>query len=637
MLEFPMSFLDIVFPLNLPPLTYRCPDELAGRAVPGMLVAAPLKNRTAQGIILRRTARPPEGGTKEISRLLGVKPALGRPLLKLIEWMADYYIAPEGIVLKYTLPSELFPASRQGRPKPEEFETEEFNPLEIPEKDFAPLLAAADSGSYRTFLLRASARYQYSLAYRLACSPLRSILVFPEIRRAESFYASVRGSAGDRIRLLHSGMTTGQKRAVVNAIVNRECTTVAGTRAALFSPLEHPAVIMIVDEGNSSYRIDEGFRYHTRDVAVMRGFLEKSTVLLSSSAPSIDSSVNVMTGKYHALPAQADTARPRITIIDERNEKKVGPGMSRSVFQAAQTVLKKGGTVLFLMNRKGYASLITCAECGNTEECPDCRVPVVLYRGDTARCRYCGREFTVPDRCGRCGGHHLELLGAGTERIQETLDTLPVTGSVRIDKDTARKQTELKRLMKDLSGRNVNVAIGTKMLTKNLGIGKTFDMAAVLNADAGLGLPDFRAAEKTLIELSSVIDLVKPGGEVYIQTRSPASLLFRSLRNGRLEAFVQEELSLRKELGYPPYSRMIGLRHRSDARFSEKIIGIIRDVQPGVEALGPAVSRDRHGREEQVILIRHRDRKVLNAAARAVLERCARDKEAGLAVDVDPV
>ena len=633
-----MHCFDVLFPINLGPLTYICPESLIERVQPGMIIQAPLKNKLTTGIILGKNSTPPQARLKKFQAFPGEPAILSTSLLKLIRWMADYYIATEGLVLKQTLPRELFEKtlSRKGRKAIPSSSKIDFP--EITEEDVQDISAAINSHKYMGFLLHApSLVYEYSVALRMMSAVENVIVLLPDIVHANLLYAAAKDRCGDRPCLLHGEISRGKRTEYIEGILSGRYDIVIGTRAALFAPLQKVSLIMLLNEHSHLYKIEEGLRYNVRDVAVMRGFIERAPVLLSSISPSIDSYFNAITNKYRIIKPPPAAKRPVIRIADMRFEKKIKPDISKAVYDAAKKHILRNNRIMFVMNRKGYSSMLLCQECGYIEKCNDCDIPLVLYKSDnTLKCRYCSKTRSIPERCGRCKSYNYLLLGSGTQRVQEHIGELFGIETVRFDSDKAKKKSEKEELTRLISNDFSRVIIGTKMMTGRLISSDSFSMAAVLNVDSSLNLPDFRAMEKTYQELSSIIDLVDPHGEVLIQTRFPQTPLFKHLRCNDYASFAKEDLLLRKSLNYPPYAKLLNITFSGPPEIAEKIEKIILASDSKTEILGPAISKNRKGQEEFSIILKSVDRKPLNTAARNVLKTFEHSKKVQIRIDVDP-
>jgi primosomal protein N' (replication factor Y) len=634
-----MLCYDVIFPINLGPLTYVCPESLAEIAQPGLVVQAPLKNTLTRGIILGKNPSPPKGPLKELQTVPGEPVLLGKSLLRLLSWMSDYYIAPEGLVLKQTLPPELFTRTQQRKGKKQVSRQEEIAFMDIGPEDALNITSAVLSNQYIGLLLHApSVLYEYSMVFKLLDSVKNVIVLLPDIGQSNLLYSAVSEKFEGRVCLLHGELSGGKRSESIEGILSGRCDIVIGTRAALFAPMKKVSLIVVLNEHSRYYKTEEGVRYNMRDVAVMRGFIEKAVVLLSSITPSIDSYFNAVTGKYRMLKPSLDTKRPFIRIADMQFEKKIRPGFSKTVYEAALKHVRKNDKVMFVMNRRGYSSLLLCKECAYIVKCRECDIPMVFHKNDNSlKCHYCSKSQYVPERCPRCKGHNFELLGSGTQRVQEYIEELFGKTTMRFDSDNVKKKSEKEELERLISGDFSRILIGTKIMTRRISVTDKFAMAAVLDIDPSLNLPDFRAMEKAYHELSSIIDLVRPDGEVLIQTRFSGTPLFKHLRSNDYSAFAKEELQMRKDLSYPPYTKMLKITFKGPSEVSEKIIKTARNYEPEIEILGPTTDKDRKGAENFSIILKSGNRKKLNNAARKVLKTFDSSRKIQIRIDVDPV
>ncbi len=631
-----MTCFDIIFPINLGPLTYRCPDSLSHIAEPGMIVSAPLKKSMATGIIYQRNTTPPATSLKDIAQIHGDTPVFSQAFLRLIRWMSEYYLAPEGLVLKQAFPKEIFTKTKR-RKSEASFPAEMAALLDLTDDDLTELQSAIKKKDYRTSLMYTpSAIHEYSVAASMLRFHSNVIILFPEIAQAELFYQAVRNEHGERACLFHSDMAAGRRSETIDGIIAGKHDLIIGTRIALFAPLKNLSLIMVIHEHASSYKLEEGIRLNVRDIAVMRGFLEKIPVILMSPAPSMESWFNAQSGKYNLIRMQTKALTPVIRSADLRFGKKRGAYLSTAVIDKARRSLQKKGRILFIMNRRGHTTFLLCADCGNTESCPDCCIPLVLHKDKRLlECHYCARTLAVPDVCSKCSSSNVEQLGAGTQRIEEDLRDLFGMEPLRFDSDSASKKTEIQDLLHRIAIDEPQIIVGTKMLTKRLSPNGSFSLAALLNVDSSLNIPDFRAREKTYQEIISVRDLVSAKGEVIVQTRFPQDPLFRHLRDGNYDAFAAEELAMRAALNFPPYSKLLNILAYGDTDISEKIMKIIRESAEAIEILGPTEKKTKKGIEHS-FLLKHAERKVLHTAARAVVKHFRNAKDIEIRIDADP-
>ncbi|MDH5767369.1 MAG: primosomal protein N' [Nitrospirota bacterium] len=641
-----MDFFDIVFPINLNPLTYRCPEELLEHMEPGMMVSAPLKNRTFKGIIIGRSFKAPSGDIKDIQKVHGETPVLSSKMLGLLKWMSEYYLTEQGIVLKNMLPKEAFTKVHARKtkifPHPKEGRKDHLLPIiTINDETVSNLTDSLQKNTYRTFLLHApSTVYEYSFVIKILTETKNVILLVSEVSYADNLYPLLKDTFGERVCIFHSGLSRGKRSEAIERISSGYSDIMLGTRSAVFAPLKKVSFIAVLREHSSSYKQENGLRYSGRDVAVMRGYLEKATVLLSSISPSIESLYNCRSGKYTLLKSAGETKKPRIKIIDMRYEKLPKPCLSKTVIDASTRYIKNDKKVMFVINRRGHSTLLQCSECHNIEECPDCGIPLVFHKQKMSlKCHYC--KYTVsriPEICQKCKGYTMELIGAGTQRVQEGIEELLGIKTLRLDSDMTQKRSDIEELIGATYRNDVRIIIGTKLMTKRLGITDGFSMAALLNTDLYLNLPDFRSAEKAYQEILFIIDKIASHGELFIQTRMPQHYLFNYLKKYDYQSFFIEELHRRKSLSYPPYSKLLLFKIICRRDISMEVSGVIGKInKKDVEILGPSLSKSTQGKHEYRLLLKSSIRGSLHSAAKIFIETFKDLKEVKIKVDVDPI
>jgi primosomal protein N' (replication factor Y) len=668
MIEFYMEFFDVLFPINLNPLTYRCPDTLLDTAEPGMIVSAPLKNRTAKGVIIGKSLMVPPGDVKDVDNIYVIKdiqkvysdaPVLSSKMINLLRWMSEYYLAEQGFVLKNMLPKEAFTKVKQRKakipPHPPSItplpigDTEgskrgrgdyPLNTININDGVVSGIKDSIHKNTYRTFLLHApSSVYECSFLVKILAGIENAILLIPEISIIDNLYPLLKERFGERVCLFHSGLSSGKRSDAIEGILSGRSDIILGTRSAVFAPLKKVSLVAAIHEHSGSYKQEGGLCYSGRDVAVKRGYFERATVLLSSICPSIESLYNCKTGKYTLLKPSDDVKKPKVKVVDMRYEKLLMSYLSKSVIDASTRYIKKDKKVMFVINRRGYSTLLQCMDCNYIEECPDCRIPLVFHKQDMLmKCHYCGYILSdVPDSCSRCKGYNIKMLGAGTQRVQEDIEDLIGIKTLRLDSDRARKKSDLEGLIGDTNKNDIRIIIGTKLMTRRLGIFEGFSMAAILNTDFFLNLPDFRSAEKVFQEISSIIDKIEPRGEVFIQTRMPQNYLFKYLKNYDYHSFFREELHRRRSLHYPPYSRLLLIKFLSKRNLSTELSEIVNRTNKDMEILGPSFSRNIRGKHEIRLLLKSSIRGSLHSVARTFLEAFKDSKDVRIKIDVDPI
>ncbi len=654
-------FFDLVFPMKLKPLTYSKPEGM-GTLLPGMIVEAELKKTTRRAIVIgARNAKDlpdrgfPAGSIKAVKSVVAGCPALSSPLLELIRWMAGYYMVPEGSVLKVMWGGEIFdeptPGRKKGPKKTKEMRLPDTH-AELSGAEHTPRLPAWDhfaggleklkqTCGYGAFLLHAGAPQEMEFVLAAARDEKGVIVTCPERSGLGQYEAAFRPVFGERLCVLHGGLSPAQRRLAYARILKGEADVVLGTRVALFAPLKKASLIAFTGEENKNYKNQEDVRYGGREVAVMRAWLEKARVLLSSDCPSAESYMNTLKGKYGYIRFEKE--RPGIRVLKDARGKQGSQSLNgsrlidKSVGDALSRALQKGKSVLVLANRPGH-SVPYCEECGHFERCPSCGTALVFHKEGALCCHYCGfSRKSAPETCGRCGSHSLKPLGAGIERLEEEIKMLLPTAALRIE--SGRKETEETQ-------ESAVIFLGTKKISKNTG---TYGAAAaaLIHPESAFFQPGFRARERLFAEINHLAGRLSPGGTLFIQTKTPE--LFQTMKNLDYEAFMKTELEERKALGYPPFSKLAHIAIKKEGKGDISIPktglnisgggnpqGSIAGRDPAgnnVEILGPVQKKDERGGEFYSILIKAPSAQELKKAIAGVLKSI---KEGKITVDIDP-
>jgi primosomal protein N' (replication factor Y) len=512
----------------------------------------------------------------------------------------------------------------------------------------------------RAFLLEgvtASGKTEVYLRAAERCLALgRGVLVLvPEIALTPQLVGRFRARLGKRIAVIHSGLRERERHAMWRSLRSGEARVAVGARSALFAPLGELGLVCVDEEHDGSFKQEEGVRYHARDMALLRAHRAGAVCVLGSATPSVTTVELARQGKleYLELPTRAPVASrlPEIEIVDLR---RLGPGLGGQrlltlplVRALERTLATKEQAILFL-NRRGFSPSLVCDSCGEIAECPNCSVALTLHRAQGTRltCHYCDYASDVPSVCPACKEEALVEEGAGTERIEATLaQALPNARIGRLDRDVAAGLASEKVLERVRRG-EIDVLVGTQMVTKGHDL-PNVTLVGVLNADAALSMPDFRAAERTfqlLVQVAGRAGRGKRPGRVLIQTHQPNHPAIQLAATHDTKGFAEAELAARRELHYPPFSRM-ALVHfdavvESDARQeAERLAKVARQwAEDSVEILGPApapLARLRN-RYRYRFLARSADRTRLRLVLLGVA-RSAVDRRVRMAIDVDPV
>jgi primosomal protein N' (replication factor Y) len=476
-----------------------------------------------------------------------------------------------------------------------------------------------NGGRYKAFLLQApSTIAELSFAVAAARTVEGNVMVVaPEHDWIEHIEGSLREAVGeDALVTYHAGLSAGRRSEAIDRMRDGSARVVLAGRYGVFAPVPNPSLVIVLNEESPWYKEEGGVRYHARDMAVMRAYLEGATVVLSSIAPSVESAHNAMKGKYERLEVPARHLRPNVRVVKLMARTLA---VSLTLKRAARERLEKGEKVLVYVNRKGFSTL-QCDDCGHQERCDSCDIPMVLYRqGQKLHCPYCGEMAAPPTECPSCGGHEYRPVGTGLERVEEEIAALNPVG---VDKAT-KSRIEL------IAEGEGGLAVGTKVLTRSPELSGAFSFAGVINPDAYRFIPDFRSAERAMQDLMYVADRVRPGGEMMLQSRGHRPRLFEYLKNFNLRRFYEAELKERESAGFPPFEKLVLIVIEGDAGPDLGRIGF-KDV----EVLGPVEATARRGKRVWKILLKAPLHSALKPAVEGIK---AKLKGRKFYIDVDPV
>jgi primosomal protein N' (replication factor Y) len=692
-----MALIRVALPLPLDRLfTYRLDEELRAPARGARVVVAFGRRRLIGFAVETTEIEPPGVRLKRIQRVLDEEPVLSETEWALAEWMARYYVAPLGLVLRLFYPAGSTGETRAGEaavgaprrlhvlpaalPSPAEREATEValarSPqqrrlwwatleLEAPveqaalceslgispgvvaalaakgivrveerevaldpygaggalpevavEGDPTPeqravidaihqALHGAESGG--PFLLQGITGSGKTRIYVEAVATAlerggRAIVLVPEIGLAAPTVARFRARFGDRVAVLHSGLSRGERASAWSRVRSGETQVVVGARSALFAPVGRADLVIVDEEHETAYKQDETPRYLARDVAVYRAALEGGVVVLGSATPSLESRSNADAAKYRrlSLPGRiAGRPLPAVEIVDlAREGAVVGPGLSDVLVRALEETLDAGDQALLFLNRRGFASFLQCTDCGWVGSCPNCRISLTYHRGSPRLvCHYCDHRERVPDDCPACHGRRLDTRGLGTQQVEATVAArFPGARIERMDLDTTGAKWSHARLYRRMQTREIDILVGTQMIAKGFDL-PGVALVGVVSADTALHFPDFRSTERTFQLLVQVAGRAGRGdrpGRVVLQTYLPEHFVITAAATHDYEAFYRREKPDRAALGYPPATRLANVvASGSDATSVEEAIARVADhlrAQPaeGLSLVGPA-------------------------------------------------
>jgi primosomal protein N' (replication factor Y) len=520
--------------------------------------------------------------------------------------------------------------------------------------EFAPVLLHGVTGSGKTEV------YMRAMLAALAQGK-QVIYLVPEIALTPQLLTRIRARFGHNVAVLHSRLTRSERLDEWQRVHQQQAAIAIGPRSALFAPLQRVGLIVVDEEHDPSYKQEESPRYLARDVAIMRAKLCGAVVVLGSATPSMESFSNAQQQRYHylQLPDRVHAQDlPQVILVDlRREENRAGGGevLSHPLRQALAARLRRGEQALLFLNRRGYATFVQCHDCGFICQCPRCSVTLTFHIDDrTLKCHYCDYLTTPPETCPTCRGTRVEYFGTGTQKVEREVRRLfPQARVARLDRDTTGGRHAYRDILGRLARGEIDILIGTQMITKGHDFPR-ITLVGVVSADVTLGLPDFRAAERTFQLLTQVAGRAGRGevaGEVIVQTFAPQHYAVQRAQTHDFTGFYAEESAFRKRLGYPPAMRLAALRF--DARdaqaveqfsraFAACLRPYVRDAE-GVGLLGPAPAAlaKLNNRYRWHVLLKapstRRLHEVIEHGLRALKQAAIPRHGVRLIIDIDPV
>ena len=669
------------------PFDYRLPPELEGGVVGvGSMLVVPFGRREVLGVVTGLSTRSEVAEEKLLEPLRALELGVPVDLVALAEWLAAEYCSTVARALRLVLPAGATGKGPSGlgvrkrraravaRPKHEPIGVLHAEPPPLTEDQQRaldaieqrigaspaggpPARSSADtspSAQAQALLLHGITGSGKTEVYlRAAACALRhgrgAIVLVPEIALTPQIVGRFVGRFGETVAVLHSRLTAAQRREEWRRLRTGEARVCVGPRSAVFAPIEKLGLIVVDEEHDASYKHEGDPRYDAREVAAKRAALQGALLLLGSATPRPES--------HHALdrvrlPRRVDgRPLPMVELLDMREQ---SHGLHPETAQALAEVRRAGGKAIVLLNRRGWSNFLSCRSCGKVWSCPQCDVALVLHRREAqVRCHHCDHSERVPERCG-CGSTAVARHGAGTERLQHDLqaalgdsERFPI---FRLDADTIPAGAGgdgVGALLRRFGAAPAGVLIGTQMVAK----GHDFpdvSLGVVLDADATLRFPDFRAEERTFALIAQLAGRVGRGGEgrVLVQAIAPEARAITYAARHDSEGFLAGELQRRAALRYPPFAHLIRVVCSApEAARAQAAAGAVRDgmaerIAPGLASvLGPAALFRLRGRERRMLLVKASDRAAAVGGVGAAVQRAASAREhAGVSfsVDVDP-
>ncbi|HEW1516253.1 TPA: primosomal protein N' [Streptococcus pneumoniae] len=426
-----------------------------------------------------------------------------------------------------------------------------------------------------------------------------AILLVPEISLTPQMTERFIARFGDKVAILHSGLSNGEKYDEWRKVERGDAQVVVGARSAIFAPLKNLGVMIIDEEHEAAYKQDSNPRYHAREVAILRAQYNQATLVLGSATPSLESRARAGKGVYRHLRltqrANPLATIPEVQVIDFRDY--IGQNETSNftppLLEAIQDRLVKKEQVVLMLNRRGYSSFVMCRECGTVDTCPNCDISLTLHMDTkTMNCHYCGFSKDIPQVCPNCKSRSIRYYGTGTQKAYDELAELfPQARILRMDVDTTRKKGSHQALLDQFGRGEADILLGTQMIAKGLDF-PNVTLVGVLNADTALNLPDFRSSERTfqlLTQVAGRAGRAEKAGQVLIQSYNSQHYAIRFAKDQDYEGFYAYEMGIRRQLGYPPYYFTIGitLSHKKEEEVFKRAYEVMNILRSGLSETSP--------------------------------------------------
>ena len=654
------DYISLAFDLPINRLwTYSQPEGM--KVLPGCRVEATFHHRKAVGWVVAAGVEPDIDPAliKPYTRILDAEPLFGSETLTLAQWLAGMYFCSVGEALGAMMPS--------GRREPHA-ETGSFDdvrvgsdPLVLSTEQKTALGRILSASSGRWYLYGPTGTGKTEVFIQAAEATLAEgrgvIYLVPEIALTHQVVEALRQRFGERCAIIHSGLTPSRKLAEWRRILRGEATVVVGARSAVFAPVQRLGLIVLDEEHEGSYKAGNAPRYHARQVAMRRCGSEGARLVMGSATPSVEAWRLMNEGGIERLKLTKRLAggeMPAVEIVDMRNE---AAALSGRLVDAVRQVKSEGGQSILFLNRRGFSYFWSCRSCGAEMKCKHCSVGLTYHKErNRLVCHYCSYSTAPPGACPVCGSLDTGWAGFGTERVEEEAARLfPGMSIARVDADSTSKKGVLKTILDNFRDGKIDILLGTQMVAKGLNF-PGVRLVGVVLADTALNLPDFRAAERTfalVTQVSGRAGRFTMGGRVIVQTFRPHSPVIRYAAAHNAEGFYTEELKMRRELDFPPWSRLLRIVIRSKDhgaststanQLAERLALALEAGQSSgavgpVEILGPAECPLSvvAGSARTQILLRSADASPARAALASALEDWKPPAQVYIEVDPDPV
>lgn len=588
--------------IGLFPLDYRfCGETILTR---GQLVRVPFRNKLCTGIVWETSLTSSEHQLRLFELTDDEHVSIQPTLLELISKASGYYLAPLGTIAKLALPVDPYEPPIKEEPQQNitdiklanlrlaNLSKQQEEALGEIRRSRLPVVLKGVTGSGKTEI------YFYSALEALQ-NGKQVLIMLPEIGLIKQIASRLEKSFGIKPLFWNSSVTKAKKKRILRSVISGTAKIVIGTRSALFLPYKQLGLIVVDEEHDASYKQSDGIAYNARDMAVLRSTIDGNKLILASATPSLESLKNSYDGKYHLVKVQNrynDQRMPRIELIDMRRESLAkNSWISERLQQEIAINLERGEQTILFLNRRGFAPLLLCKECGYRFECHNCSSSLVYHKKDShLRCHHCNYRRNLASSCPECKGQELVLSGPGVERLEEEiLHLCPQARCKILSREQSLISDEMESILYDVEENNIDILIGTQVITKGYHF-PNLTLVGIIDADMGLYGGDFRSSERTFQLLSQVggrAGRSEKEGRVLLQTYNPENKVNQSLAAGDEQDFINCEFDARRASSLPPFARMASVSFTGkNEQQTKNIAGKLCRTAPASSArlLGPA-------------------------------------------------
>jgi len=625
------TYVKVAFPIPLRKIfDYRVPSQLKEKVGIGKRVLAPFKSYEMKGFIVDFYEDEYREGIKEIKSIIDEKSVIDEKILKLCNSLSEGYFLPLGQLLGISLsPGLTFGKNVRER----KGEGGKISVPSVEDKFIEEIMGKLKEG--KPLVLSAEKEKRFSIyieiARRLKLEGKKTIFVFPEIIKANSFYKIEKNDLKQSI--IHSSLTLQRKAKELEKIISGEIDIVIGTPQILFSPLKELGLIVLDEEESRYFKMEENPKFHSLWVAEKRREIENCSLLLGTTLPSVETFYKIQRKEYQffRIPFQK---KFDIEIVKEREP------IPLKVLREIRKNLKEGNQILFLTVRKGMGSLLICKRCGWISLCPKCKVPLKAHEEGEQLCHICGWREPFKLYCPECNGR-LSFIGAiGTERISQILrEKFPKVKVGILDLEKTRTRKAQRKVWEDFYSKKINILVGTQLLLTSMeSLKHKCKLMVIVKPEVNLSLPDINFSEETFHLINDAIEILEEEGKVIVISELPEHPSIKWLEEKNPEFFYKKEIKIREALGYPPFGRIVKLilkrkTLKGVGRFSRSIFKDLKGVEKGIEVIGPSINPYEGGEKKSVQIIIKGEKGKVNEWLKEKIEKLEKHS---IEIDIDP-